>query len=62
MKPLSVKKLRAAVRDMRPGFLLVRKADNQIMACHAEPLDFSKIDEIIGLDPVYMIIWKKVKE
>ena len=57
MKPLSVKKLKQAVRDMRPGFLLVRKADNQIMAF------WSKVPECLDIDyDQYMVYYKEVKQ
>ena len=57
MKALSVKKLKQAVRDMRPGFLLVRKADNQIMAF------WSKVPECLDIDyDQYMVYYKEVKQ
>lgn len=57
MKPLTVKKLKAAVRDMRPGILLVRKADNQIMAF------WSKVPECLDIDyDQYMIYYKEMKQ
>lgn len=32
MKALGTTKLRKAVKDMRPGIIVVRKADNQVIA------------------------------
>lgn len=60
MKALSVAKLKKAVKDMRPGILLVRKADNHVMAywnngqkyLHCLDMDYDQ----------YMIYWKKVPQ
>ena len=35
MKTMSVKKIKQAVKDMRAGYLIVRKADNAIMAYYS---------------------------
>ena len=57
MKALNVVKLKKAVRDMRPGILLIRKADNQIIAF------WSKIPECLDIDyDQYMIYWKEPKK
>lgn len=57
MKALSVVKLKKAVKDMRPGILLIRKADNQVMAF------WSKIPECLDIDyDQYMIYWNKVPQ
>lgn len=57
MKSMSVKKLKTAVRDMQPGILLVRKADNQIMAF------WSKVPECLDIDyDQYMVYYKEVKK
>lgn len=57
LKGLTVKHLKKSVRDMRPGILLVRKADNQIMGF------WSRIPECLEIDyDQYMIYYKEPKE
>ena len=56
LKVLTVKHLKQAVRDMRPGILLVRKADNQIMAF------WSQIPECLDIDyDQFMLYYKEEK-
>lgn len=57
MKALSVRKIKQTVRDMKPGLLLIRKADNQIMGF------WSRIPECLEIDyDQYMIYYKEPKE
>ena len=57
MKALSVAKLKKIIRDMEPGFLLVRRADNTVAA-------FTTIEHpITGFNSeLFMLYWKKPKE
>lgn len=57
MKPLSVRKIKQTVRDMAPGLLLVRKADNRIMGF------WSRIPECLEIDyDIYMVYYKEGKK
>ena len=57
MKAMGITKLRKAVKDMRPGILLIRKADNQVMAF------WSRIPECLEIDyDKYMIYFKEPKK
>lgn len=57
MKALGTTKLKKAVKDMRPGIIVVRKADNQVMAF------WSRIPECLDIDyDQYMIYFKEPKK
>jgi len=57
MKALSVVKLKKAVKDMEPGWLLVRRADNTIAAYT------SYNHPITGFNSeLYMLYWKVPKK
>ena len=57
MKLLKYTHLKKTVKDMKPGILLIRKADNQVMAF------WSRIPKCLDVDyDKYMIYYKEVKK
>lgn len=58
MKALGITKLKKDVKDMRPGILLVRKADNQVIAYWNK---WSEIPECLDIDFEQFMIYFKVE-
>ena len=57
MKPLSVRKIKQAVKDMQPGsILIIRKADNQIMSYQTRKPVCLELDY-----DIYMMYYKEKK-